>query len=161
MIRRPPRSTPLYSSAASDVYKRQLNNAPTSAPIIATKSRKSAEVLTLVKVAAAPPTRNPKKPPDNTKIKLLVKLPYDSNKTSRTSANVTIISATLTIYNGKPETTLKMQSAVKENVRASGFTSTSDFRSATVATSMKMFILGFTSAINKDKNKKKKSEPVH
>src|SRR5665647_1150697 len=26
MIRRPPRSTPLYSSAASDVYKRQLFN---------------------------------------------------------------------------------------------------------------------------------------
>src|SRR5450759_40512 len=26
MIRRPPRSTPLYSSAASDVYKRQLYN---------------------------------------------------------------------------------------------------------------------------------------
>eukprot|EP00826_Nyctotherus_ovalis_P010197 TRINITY_DN1270_c0_g1_i5.p1 TRINITY_DN1270_c0_g1~~TRINITY_DN1270_c0_g1_i5.p1 ORF type:complete len:311 (-),score=-30.60 TRINITY_DN1270_c0_g1_i5:38-970(-) len=26
MIRRPPRSTPLYSSAASDVYKRQVNN---------------------------------------------------------------------------------------------------------------------------------------
>src|SRR5674476_180490 len=26
MIRRPPRSTPLYSSAASDVYKRQLQN---------------------------------------------------------------------------------------------------------------------------------------
>src|SRR5660398_322897 len=25
MIRRPPRSTPLYSSAASDVYKRQLH----------------------------------------------------------------------------------------------------------------------------------------
>src|SRR5674476_495246 len=25
MIRRPPRSTPLYSSAASDVYKRQAN----------------------------------------------------------------------------------------------------------------------------------------
>ena len=24
MIRRPPRSTPLYSSAASDVYKRQV-----------------------------------------------------------------------------------------------------------------------------------------
>ena len=24
MIRRPPRSTPLYSSAASDVYKRQM-----------------------------------------------------------------------------------------------------------------------------------------
>ena len=28
MIRRPPRSTPLYSSAASDVYKRQANNLP-------------------------------------------------------------------------------------------------------------------------------------
>ena len=26
MIRRPPRSTPLYSSAASDVYKRQTDN---------------------------------------------------------------------------------------------------------------------------------------
>src|SRR5660397_147701 len=26
MIRRPPRSTPLYSSAASDVYKRQTKN---------------------------------------------------------------------------------------------------------------------------------------
>ena len=26
MIRRPPRSTPLYSSAASDVYKRQTHN---------------------------------------------------------------------------------------------------------------------------------------
>src|SRR5660397_172797 len=26
MIRRPPRSTPLYSSAASDVYKRQIVN---------------------------------------------------------------------------------------------------------------------------------------
>src|SRR5674476_1526429 len=28
MIRRPPRSTPLYSSAASDVYKRQLKAFP-------------------------------------------------------------------------------------------------------------------------------------
>src|SRR5660397_275338 len=28
MIRRPPRSTPLYSSAASDVYKRQLQSHP-------------------------------------------------------------------------------------------------------------------------------------
>ena len=27
MIRRPPRSTPLYSSAASDVYKRQVQDA--------------------------------------------------------------------------------------------------------------------------------------
>src|SRR5665647_2858794 len=31
MIRRPPRSTPLYSSAASDVYKRQLVNVLTQA----------------------------------------------------------------------------------------------------------------------------------
>src|SRR5665647_3015212 len=30
MIRRPPRSTPLYSSAASDVYKRQLRAKPQS-----------------------------------------------------------------------------------------------------------------------------------
>ena len=30
MIRRPPRSTPLYSSAASDVYKRQQLELPTS-----------------------------------------------------------------------------------------------------------------------------------
>ena len=29
MIRRPPRSTPLYSSAASDVYKRQWNGCAT------------------------------------------------------------------------------------------------------------------------------------
>ena len=28
MIRRPPRSTPLYSSAASDVYKRQICDLP-------------------------------------------------------------------------------------------------------------------------------------
>src|SRR5660397_292239 len=28
MIRRPPRSTPLYSSAASDVYKRQVHGNP-------------------------------------------------------------------------------------------------------------------------------------
>ena len=28
MIRRPPRSTPLYSSAASDVYKRQVQGTP-------------------------------------------------------------------------------------------------------------------------------------
>src|SRR5660397_21134 len=32
MIRRPPRSTPLYSSAASDVYKRQLRNLSISKP---------------------------------------------------------------------------------------------------------------------------------
>src|SRR5660397_116139 len=37
MIRRPPRSTPLYSSAASDVYKRQsLNNLTLMALTIAT-----------------------------------------------------------------------------------------------------------------------------
>src|SRR5665647_2299501 len=40
MIRRPPRSTPLYSSAASDVYKRQVRltltgqpNSPCSSPV--------------------------------------------------------------------------------------------------------------------------------
>ena len=33
MIRRPPRSTPLYSSAASDVYKRQLQTIPSSLAI--------------------------------------------------------------------------------------------------------------------------------
>src|SRR5660397_123567 len=32
MIRRPPRSTPLYSSAASDVYKRQTPLRPARAP---------------------------------------------------------------------------------------------------------------------------------
>src|SRR5450759_4212448 len=30
MIRRPPRSTPLYSSAASDVYKRQVRHGETA-----------------------------------------------------------------------------------------------------------------------------------
>jgi hypothetical protein len=64
------------------------------------------------------------------------------------------------MYNGKPETTLKMQSAVKDNVRASGFMSTSDFRSARVASDIKICILGFISTISKDKNKKRKSEPV-
>src|SRR5660398_280892 len=33
MIRRPPRSTPLYSSAASDVYKRQLPAASLAVPL--------------------------------------------------------------------------------------------------------------------------------
>src|SRR5660398_136062 len=32
MIRRPPRSTPLYSSAASDVYKRQVQRAVVGGP---------------------------------------------------------------------------------------------------------------------------------
>ena len=32
MIRRPPRSTPLYSSAASDVYKRQMLQLPEAVP---------------------------------------------------------------------------------------------------------------------------------
>src|SRR5660398_206181 len=32
MIRRPPRSTPLYSSAASDVYKRQDNSSGLNNP---------------------------------------------------------------------------------------------------------------------------------
>jgi hypothetical protein len=127
---------------------------------MATKSKKSADVATFVKVAAAPPTRKPKKAPDNTYIKLLVKPPYDSNKTARTSASVTIIMTSLTIYSGKLETTLKIHSAVKDNVRASGFMSTSDFLSATVARSMKTCIFGLVRAINKDKNKKRKSEPV-
>src|SRR5450759_3809657 len=34
MIRRPPRSTPLYSSAASDVYKRQPQGYPAAAPLV-------------------------------------------------------------------------------------------------------------------------------
>src|SRR5674476_1484048 len=35
MIRRPPRSTPLYSSAASDVYKRQRLNNTNAATLVA------------------------------------------------------------------------------------------------------------------------------
>src|SRR5660398_322242 len=34
MIRRPPRSTPLYSSAASDVYKRQVHGDPTGVSLL-------------------------------------------------------------------------------------------------------------------------------
>ena len=42
MIRRPPRSTPLYSSAASDVYKRQMvSNPRTGFFSMATKSRRN------------------------------------------------------------------------------------------------------------------------
>jgi hypothetical protein len=94
------------------------------------------------------------------KIKLLAKPPYDSKSTARTSANVTIMITSLTTYNGKLETTLNMHNAVKDKVRASGLISTSDFRSGTVASSMKTCILGLTRAINKDKNKKKKRDPV-
>ncbi len=136
------------------------NSAPTSAPIIATKSKKSAEAFTFVNVAAAPPIRKPKKPPDSMKIKLLVKPPYDSKRTAKTSANVTIMITSLTTYSGKLETTLNMHNAVKDSIRASGLTRTSDFRSGTVASSRKTCILGLTRTINKDKNKKKKSDPV-
>src|SRR5450759_5680669 len=37
MIRRPPRSTPLYSSAASDVYKRQVDNTWTATVVVLAK----------------------------------------------------------------------------------------------------------------------------
>jgi hypothetical protein len=53
-----------------------------------------------------------------------------------------------------------MHNAVKDNVRASGLISTSDFRSGTVASSRKTCILGLMRTINKDKNKKKKSDPM-
>src|SRR5665647_3619377 len=39
MIRRPPRSTPLYSSAASDVYKRQVGELGPGLPLMARKIR--------------------------------------------------------------------------------------------------------------------------
>src|SRR5660397_117003 len=39
MIRRPPRSTPLYSSAASDVYKRQVNTSITNNGALGTLPR--------------------------------------------------------------------------------------------------------------------------
>src|SRR5660398_295541 len=41
MIRRPPRSTPLYSSAASDVYKRQVQ-IPSAGPSVSPESLFSA-----------------------------------------------------------------------------------------------------------------------
>src|SRR5660397_55161 len=42
MIRRPPRSTPLYSSAASDVYKRQLEVWPVDVDIQAAMQTRAA-----------------------------------------------------------------------------------------------------------------------
>ena len=39
MIRRPPRSTPLYSSAASDVYKRQIVATPESRELLESFSK--------------------------------------------------------------------------------------------------------------------------
>src|SRR5674476_878119 len=47
MIRRPPRSTPLYSSAASDVYKRQR--------WVCWRSRPGARVRRRPRATAAPP----------------------------------------------------------------------------------------------------------
>ena len=47
MIRRPPRSTPLYSSAASDVYKRQVAE---SLPLDIEKKIKSIDEIKSCKV---------------------------------------------------------------------------------------------------------------
>src|SRR5665647_3826421 len=44
MIRRPPRSTPLYSSAASDVYKRQSSQRPCSTRPATTARRRGRSV---------------------------------------------------------------------------------------------------------------------
>src|SRR5665647_2489782 len=50
MIRRPPRSTPLYSSAASDVYKRQEHVLPPDVKVVPYYDRQSliAETTTTV-----------------------------------------------------------------------------------------------------------------
>ena len=49
MIRRPPRSTPLYSSAASDVYKRQLVDGPL---LLLVRLQNLQELLVCVRIAA-------------------------------------------------------------------------------------------------------------
>src|SRR5665647_928102 len=55
MIRRPPRSTPLYSSAASDVYKRQLLYVQTSdnperqySPLVLAQTAKAMELEPMI-----------------------------------------------------------------------------------------------------------------
>src|SRR5660397_108458 len=48
MIRRPPRSTPLYSSAASDVYKRQLFELPVTAALASHPRRARRRAVPLV-----------------------------------------------------------------------------------------------------------------
>src|SRR5660398_241888 len=53
MIRRPPRSTPLYSSAASDVYKRQeeaICTKPWWAPLVTTESAPAKSPFTTLRV---------------------------------------------------------------------------------------------------------------
>ena len=45
MIRRPPRSTPLYSSAASDVYKRQKNASSATSPRTSKSARPTSRSL--------------------------------------------------------------------------------------------------------------------
>src|SRR5660398_330290 len=53
MIRRPPRSTPLYSSAASDVYKRQVQGDREDYPRFAGSSRmRSAEIPAEIRLVA-------------------------------------------------------------------------------------------------------------
>ena len=50
MIRRPPRSTPLYSSAASDVYKRQVVDPTTTATLPPPADEPAHEMLVLGEV---------------------------------------------------------------------------------------------------------------
>src|SRR5660397_185823 len=49
--RRPPRSTPLYSSAASDVYKRQENNTVTNPQIDIDKHHGDVDVAAIAKLS--------------------------------------------------------------------------------------------------------------
>ena len=55
MIRRPPRSTPLYSSAASDVYKRQVDennrHADLSAAAVKIEDGKDPEMIAAERIA--------------------------------------------------------------------------------------------------------------
>src|SRR5674476_662298 len=56
MIRRPPRSTPLYSSAASDVYKRQrITLPPPTSLVLAGRSGFCGSVLKALMMPPPPP----------------------------------------------------------------------------------------------------------
>src|SRR5660397_176652 len=58
MIRRPPRSTPLYSSAASDVYKRQSSTtSPSTPPSTTTTSAPARDSAAAGKAVAIDPGR--------------------------------------------------------------------------------------------------------
>src|SRR5665647_366455 len=57
MIRRPPRSTPLYSSAASDVYKRQLRNTLTGCYILDVSERENEFILALLNEVEEEPNK--------------------------------------------------------------------------------------------------------